>query len=148
MFGHAPLLIVITMVELALGPGASNRIHIHEAPPLVTSGGAFLLFVRYRPFLARKPIRSTTRQEYPHSLSYQATTLARFPSSTFVNWPSTMELLEFFIISLETTGSIVKLRMPFNSPSAALLRAALTSSPVVFFFRMATKSTTETFGVG
>ena len=39
--------------------------------------------------------------------------------------------------------------MPFNWPSAAVFESALLiSSAVVFFFRTATKSTTETFGVG
>ncbi|KAG9151299.1 hypothetical protein Leryth_002832 [Lithospermum erythrorhizon] len=39
--------------------------------------------------------------------------------------------------------------MPFNGPSAAFLKAALTSSAVIpFFSTLMTRSTTETLGVG
>ena len=38
--------------------------------------------------------------------------------------------------------------MPFIGPSAAAFIAAFTSSAVVFFLSLHTRSTTETFGVG
>jgi hypothetical protein len=59
------------------------------------------------PYFRRKAAKSTTRQLYPHSLSYQETTFARLPPTTFVRSASTMELLELCSMSVETTGSSV-----------------------------------------
>ena len=53
-----------------------------------------------------------------------------------------------FSISVETTGSSVYAKIPFNAPFAAPFNAVFTSSVVVAFEVTATRSTTETFGVG
>ena len=50
--------------------------------------------------------------------------------------------------SMETSSVSSTPRIPFMSPSAAALNAALTSSAVAGFSSSATKSTTETVGVG
>ena len=47
--------------------------------------------VAYSPFFARNATRSRTRQEYPHSLSYQAMTFTQLPPITRVIGASTME---------------------------------------------------------
>ncbi len=81
-------------------------------------------------------------------MSYQATTLARLPSSTFVNWPSTMEL---FGVLHHVAGDDRVHREAENALQLAFgsaLESGVDLFAVVFFFRMATKSTTETFGVG
>ena len=50
-----------------------------------TRKGQFVYMGRaYRPFSAMRQARSHTRQEYPHSLSYQATSLTILPSCTAV----------------------------------------------------------------
>ena len=48
-------------------------------------------YSHYSPFFAMKWIRSRTRQEYPHSLSYQAITFTQLPATTRVRGASTME---------------------------------------------------------
>merc|ERR1719446_297951 len=50
--------------------------------------------------------------------------------------------------SLETSGCVSKLIMPFMGPSAAAFTAAFTSSLLHFLLTFTTRSTTETFGVG
>src|SRR5690348_8410189 len=96
-----------------------------------------------------KSIRSRTRQEYPHSLSYQAITLTQFPATTMVRSESTIEDRESPLKSAETNSCSSYPRYPFRGPdSVAFLNAAFTSSFVVFFSTQATRSTTDTFGVG
>ena len=101
----------------------SNRFLTHHAA-LITS---------YSPFPAINFTRSRTRQEYPHSLSYQERILIRWPPITFVYSASTIEEFEFCLKSEETSGSSEKLSIPANSSFAASLRALLTSSVVVSF---------------
>src|SRR5713226_9828092 len=50
--------------------------------------------------------------------------------------------------SIDTSSSSEYARMPLSGPEAASLNAALTSLLVVFLLRIATRSTTETLGVG
>ena len=52
--------------------------------------------ITYSPLLAGNTHRSITRLEYPHSLSYQATTFTKLPPMTFVGSESTIELIGFF----------------------------------------------------
>src|SRR5256714_6857318 len=92
--------------------------------------------------------RSTTRQEYPHSLSYQENTLPCRSPMTMVSGASTMDELELPLKSLETSSSSVTARMPLRSLAAAsrktsLMVAAETGSRVI-----TARSTMETFGVG
>ena len=54
---------------------------------------------------ARRSARSTTRLEYPHSLSYQEITLTRFPPSTWSTPASKIEECGFPMMSVETIGS-------------------------------------------
>ena len=51
--------------------------------------------------------RSTSRLEYPHSLSYQATTLTSVPSITLVSPESKIDENGEPTMSLETIGSAV-----------------------------------------
>src|SRR2546423_4860280 len=92
--------------------------------------------------------RSTTRHEYPHSLSYHEKTLPWRSPITIVNGASTIDELELPLKSLETSSSSVTARMPLRSLAAAsrntsLMVAAETGSRVG-----TAKSTIETFGVG
>ena len=59
--------------------------------------------------------RSTNRQEYPHSLSYQARTLTSLSAMTFVDSESNIAECGFPITSTETNGSSVYCKIPFNS---------------------------------
>jgi len=59
----------------------------------------------YSPLLAMKVIKSLTRQEYPHSLSYQATTFTSVPSMTLVKPASIMDEFELPVKSTETNSS-------------------------------------------
>src|SRR5579863_9684486 len=94
-------------------------------------------------------IRSRTRLEYPHSLSYQEITFTRLPPTTIVLGESTIEERESPLKSDDTSSSVSNPRYPFKGPdSDAFFNAAFTSSLVVFFSTHTTKSTTETFGVG
>src|SRR5215204_4744575 len=102
----------------------------------------------YSPFLAMYLMRSRTRQEYPHSFSYQERILIMLPPITLVYSASTIEEFEFCLKSEETSGSSEKLRIPASSSFAASLRALLTSSVVVSFSTAMTTSTSETLGVG
>src|SRR5689334_3587383 len=75
------------------------EVHAHENPMSfkmqVLYGKLCHVFLscnrHYRPFFAMKWIRSRTRQEYPHSLSYQAITFTQLPATTRVSGESTME---------------------------------------------------------
>ena len=51
--------------------------------PEIVASGRFLASVAYRPFFTRKPIRSTTRFESPHSLSYQQGRVVRLVDHGF-----------------------------------------------------------------
>src|SRR5260370_2872757 len=94
-----------------------------------------------------KLIRSRTRHEYPHSLSYQETTFTRLPT-TRVDGASTIEESGLPLKSDDTSSPSSNPRYPFSGPlSDAAFRAAFTSSLVAFFSTSATRSTTETFGV-
>src|SRR5207248_7566857 len=94
-------------------------------------------------------MRSRTRHEYPHSLSYQEMTLMQLPLTTRVIGASTIEERESPLKSDETSSFVSKPRYPFSGPlSDAFFKAAFTSSADVFFSTNATKSTTETLGVG
>ena len=94
-------------------------------------------------------IRSRTRQEYPHSLSYQEITLTQLPPTTRVMGASTMEERESPLKSDETSSfsSIAEVALQW-ADSEAFFSAALTSSLVVVFSTQTTRSTTETSGVG
>ena len=63
-------------------------------------------------------IRSTSREEYPNSLSYQPVTAIKFPIS-FAHKLQYMELWVFPIISLPTIGSSVNYNIPFKFPLVA-----------------------------
>src|SRR3989338_3913697 len=92
--------------------------------------------------------RSTILHEKPHSLSYQDTTLAKFPSSTMVDAASTIEERGFPVKSTETSFLVSYPRIPFMGPFAALSNARLISSAVAFFASSTERSTTDTSGVG
>src|SRR4029077_15704907 len=102
----------------------------------------------YSPFWAMYFTRSRTRQEYPHSLSYQDRTLIMRPPITLVYSASTIEEFELPLKSADTKGSSLNARIPLSSPLAASFRAWLTSSVVVSFSTSITTSTSDTFGVG
>jgi len=86
---------------------------------------------------------------YPHSLSYQATTLIISSPMTMVNEESMVEETSEHRKSTDTRGTSHTSNTPFNGPSAAFLKAPLTSSAVMpFFSTFTTRSTTETLGVG
>src|SRR5947209_5216964 len=61
----------------------------------------------HSPLEAMKWIRSRTRQEYPHSLSYQAITLTQLPPTTSVSFESTIDDRESPLKSEETSSSVV-----------------------------------------
>ena len=68
---------------------------------------------------------------------------------TMVSDASMVEETSEHLKSTETRGTSQTARMPFNGPSAAFLKAALTSSAVIpFFSTFTTRSTTDTLGVG
>src|SRR3954447_13446447 len=94
-------------------------------------------------------MRSRTRQEYPHSLSYHAITFTQLPPTTRVMGASTMEENELPLKSEETSSCVSKPRYLESGPDCdAFCNAAFTSSADVFFSTQTTRSTTETFGVG
>src|SRR5947207_12389131 len=68
----------------------------------------------YSPLPAMNLIRSRTRQEYPHSLSYQAITFTQFPATTRVMGESTMALTGSPLKSLETSSYSSYPRYPFS----------------------------------
>src|SRR5882672_4604272 len=95
-----------------------------------------------------KRTRSRTRDEYPHSLSYQASTLIRLPSTRAVEGRSTIEEWAFPLKSAETSSSSVASRIPRSGPAAASRKASLIRWTVAGLTSSAVRSTTETFGVG
>lgn len=117
--------------------------------------------------------KSTTRWEYPHSLSYHATTFTISSPITRVRAESTVDETSEHLKSTDTRGSSVTANTPysptsqfitlqlllhrkefkdtkhtFNSPAAASRKAWLTSSAKVFLEVWTTKSTIDTLGVG
>src|SRR5256886_2638329 len=92
--------------------------------------------------------RSTTRQEYPHSLSYQENTLPCRSPMTMVSGASTMDELELPLKSLETSSSSVTARMPLRSLAAASRKASLMVSADTGSRVMTARATRDTFGVG
>ena len=79
-------------------------------------------------------------------MSYQLITFAILPT-TLVSGASTMEDSGLPLKSLDTSSFESTPRMPFSSPSAAALNAALIVSFVIGFSARKVRSTTETFGV-
>ena len=76
------------------------EVHAHEHPP---ARDVEVVDASHRIFW----IRSTRRFEYPHSLSYQATTFTIVPSMTAVSLPSTIEENGERTMSVETISSSV-----------------------------------------
>ena len=74
--------------------------------------------------------------------------MTKSPSITFVYDASTIEEWGLPLKSIETSGSSDNWRMPASRPLAAAPKAALTSSALAFLSTSATRSTTDTFGVG
>src|ERR1700681_2211224 len=93
-------------------------------------------------------IRSRHRQEYPHSLSYHASTFTQRSPTTLVYPESTMDEFELPLKSADTSSSSVYPRIPFIAPLAAEFNAALTDSTVAGLSTNTVRSTTLTFGVG
>src|SRR5262249_55872673 len=94
-------------------------------------------------------IRSRTRQEYPHSLSYHARTLTMLPSTTAVDGRSTMDECGSPLKSMETSSSSVTSRMPLRGPVAAAARnASFTAAWLARLVSSTVRSTTETLAVG
>merc|ERR550537_543121 len=92
--------------------------------------------------------RSTRRLEYPHSLSYQDTSLTK---PLFSAMPALMSKIEENLQPMKsvlTTSSSVQLKIPFMEPSDSALIAATISSIVASFSSLHVRSTTDTSGVG
>merc|ERR550537_199884 len=92
--------------------------------------------------------RSTRRLEYPHSLSYQETSLT---NDLFSAMPALMSKIEENLQPMKsvlTTSSSVQLKTPFMDPSLSALMAATISSMVASFSSLQVRSTTDTSGVG
>src|SRR5580765_3561454 len=93
-------------------------------------------------------MRSTSRHEYPHSLSYQPITFTCLPCA-IVERPSMMHELGLPTTSDDTIGSSVYWRIPSQCfDAAASLKTALMSSAVAAFSRLTTRSVTEPSGTG
>jgi hypothetical protein len=67
---------------------------------------------------------------------------------TLVYAASTIDECGFPLKSIETSSSSENCRRPFMAPVEASLSAAFTSCALVFLSTTATRSTTDTFGVG
>merc|ERR1711972_951403 len=98
--------------------------------------------------LAMCLIKSTTLHEYPHSLSYQATSFTKVGSIMMPALES--KVLEIVQVSksVDTRLSSQYPRKPFMSPSDRLLTSAQISSYVVGFSNSQVRSTTDTSMVG
>src|SRR5579859_3719830 len=92
--------------------------------------------------------RSETRQLYPHSLSYQASTLTMLPPIPMVSSASTIELAVLPLKSDDTSGSSMTSRIPRSEPPEAQRRAELTDSAVDGLSVSTTRSMIETVEVG
>src|SRR4029077_10498088 len=93
-------------------------------------------------------IKSRQRQEYPHSLSYQASAFTHRSPTTLVYPASTMEECGLPLKSAETSSSSVYARIFFMAPFAAAFSAPFTLSTVVGLSTNTVRSTTLTLGVG
>merc|ERR1711966_23526 len=93
-------------------------------------------------------IKSTTRPEYPYSLSYHAISLTKFGLSMIPASASKMHDRRSPSKSVDTKGSSLYPKNPFWLPSEFFLMRAQISSYVVAFFNLQVKSTTETSMVG
>ena len=91
---------------------------------------------------------STTRQLYPHSLSYHARSLTRWGDVDTAAAESKISELGSPMKSELTTGSSVYRIRPSNSSSAASLTAALISSIVVGRSRTHVRSRSDTSATG
>ena len=81
---------------------------------------------------------------YPTSLSYHDKTFTKFPPTTFVKERSAIAPYVFPIMSDDTSGSFVVVKMPFHLSSfAASISAPFTSSIFVFFFVIKVMSAIE-----
>jgi len=96
-------------VSVGDGSGNGRLTTDHGQPPiawfLLPTADCLPPTVLYSPFAATKLIKSRTRQEYPHSLSYQATTFTSVPSITLVKPASIMDECGLPVKSLETSSS-------------------------------------------
>src|SRR5579872_1018614 len=120
------------------------QITIHKSRPANHQSPVTPLYI----FDAIKVIKSRQRLEYPHSLSYQASTLAQFVPTTRVYSESTIEEWGLLRKSMETSSSSVYSRIFFIGPSAAALSAAFTELTVTGLSVNTVRSTTLTLGVG
>mmetsp|Transcript_10564 Transcript_10564/g.21258 ORF Transcript_10564/g.21258 Transcript_10564/m.21258 type:complete len:300 (-) Transcript_10564:525-1424(-) len=93
-------------------------------------------------------MRSTTRLEYPHSLSYHETSLTKVSLSMIPAPASKMEERASWTKSVDTTESSVYPMIPWRGPSEAAFMVALMSSYEVGVASRKVTSTTETSGVG
>src|SRR5579862_4765953 len=107
---------VLAGITGSSGPGEGERfsrahriLAVLPAPPNLGRSGAPRRDF-YSPLLPMKLIRSRTRQEYPHSLSYQEITLTQLPPTTRVISESTMEERESPRKSTDTNSSSVNPR--------------------------------------
>merc|ERR1719473_2526206 len=93
-------------------------------------------------------MRSTTRFEKPHSLSYHETILWKLSVSEMPAVASTIDEFLLCTKSVDTTASSVKPRLPAIGPVDAALSAAMISSYDAPLLSVHVRSTTETSGVG
>src|SRR5580704_11060318 len=92
--------------------------------------------------------RSTTRHEYPHSLSYQASTLTVRSPSSIVDGASKIDECGSWRKSIDTSSSSLTARMPSSLPLAASRISPLTSSMLALLESVAVRSTRLTSGTG
>mgnify|MGYP005683396977 FL=1 len=110
---------------------------------------AVLENLRFYNISARKAAVSDILVENPHSLSYQARTRTRPPSSTCVWFRSKVELFELWLKSIDTSGSSFIPSMPVSGPLlAASIIAEFISSTLVGRLGMNFKSIKLTLDVG
>src|SRR5512140_444091 len=95
-----------------------------------------------------KRSRSTQREAYPHSLSYQPHTFTSVPSMTLVVFASSVQEYGLPVKSTDTRSSSVTATMPLSGPSAAARNAPFTASIVVARSTSTTRSVNDTSGVG
>merc|ERR1719473_2090269 len=93
-------------------------------------------------------MRSTTRFEKPHSLSYHETILWNLSVSEMPAVASTIDEFLQCTKSVDTTASSVKPRMPAIGPVDADLSVAMISSYDAPLLSVHVRSTTDTSGVG
>src|SRR5690625_397285 len=108
--------------------------------------GAWRNRVSYR-LSPTRLVNRTRLTEYPHSLSYQATTFTWSPI-TLVRPASKIDVWGLPMMSVETMSSSTYSNTPVIPPSAAALTAALTSSTVVSLDAVKVKSVADPVIVG